>query len=79
MNSILILGSGCKKCHQTHDQVVEILNANNIDIPVTLDTNPQTTMKYGVMRTPAVVIDDKLVHYGSVPTADEIKSWLENK
>jgi len=36
-------------------------------------------MAYGVMSTPAVIIDKKLVHKGSVPTREEVETWLKNE
>lgn len=77
MKEIIVLGSGCKKCHQTQDAIVAALQTRGLDVPVELDTNPATVMKYKVMRTPAVVIDEQLVHFGSVPSQTDIESWLK--
>lgn len=77
MNEIIVLGGGCKKCHQTEDLIAETLKEKGLDVPLSLDTNPQSVMKYKVMRTPAVVIDGKVVHFGSVPTAEVVQSWFE--
>jgi len=77
MKTITVLGSGCVKCHQTQDLISAMLKDKGLDIDVVLDTNPASAMKYKVMRTPAVVIDEKVVHIGSVPSKDTISSWFD--
>ncbi len=48
----------------------------NISIELHKETDAETMMNYGVMKTPAVVIDDTLVHSGSIPGDTEINGWL---
>ena len=47
-----------------------------MSISLVKETNPEVIMDYKVMSTPAVVIDEKLVHWGSIPHRDMIESWL---
>lgn len=77
MKTIIVLGSGCKKCHQTQELIIDIVKEKGLNITVELETNPAAAMQYQVMRTPAVVIDDKVVHFGSVPSKTEIAKWLK--
>ncbi len=76
MFAIEVLGSGCSKCRQTADRIAEIARALGVDVQLEKVSDPQTILRYGVMQTPAVVIDQRLVHSGSVPEIDTIKQWL---
>jgi polyferredoxin len=77
MKNIIVLGSGCAKCLKTADLIDSIANKLNIPVSVSKETSPEVMMSFGVMSTPAVVIDDKLVHSGSIPTQDKITAWLK--
>jgi len=76
MKMIKVLGTGCTKCIKTADVIAEVATALNVDVEISKETNPETIMSYGVMRTPAVVVDEKLVHSGSIPIRQDIESWL---
>ena len=76
MKQIKVLGSGCTKCKKTAEIIEKVANEQGVSVAVSKVTDPQTIMAYGVMSTPAVVIDEKLVHSGSVPPAAQIKEWL---
>ena len=56
--------------------IADISEEMGVDAIVKKDTDPQTLLKFNVMKTPAVVIDGELIHSGSVPTRDEIEGWL---
>ena len=73
---IKILGSGCPKC-KTLDKVTrEVVEQNGIDATITKVEDIMEIMKYGVMSTPALVVDGKVVVKGRVPSHDEIKNIL---
>lgn len=76
MKTIKVLGSGCAKCVKTAELIEKIAAEMGIDVSVIKETNPEAIMGYGVMSTPAVVIDEKLVHSGSIPTKKDIITWL---
>ena len=76
MKNIKILGTGCAKCTKTAELIEKIANELSIAIQITKETNPEVIMEYGVMSTPAVVIDEQLVHSGSMPHTDQIIEWL---
>jgi small redox-active disulfide protein 2 len=76
MKNIKVLGSGCAKCTKTVEVIAKIANELNINVQVTKETDPEVIMEYGVMTTPAVIIDDINVHSGSIPHRDVIESWL---
>jgi len=73
---IKILGPGCAKC-KTLDKVTrEVVEKHGINATITKVEDIMEIMKYGVMSTPALVIDEKVVVKGRVPSQDEIKKLL---
>ncbi|MAD44363.1 MAG: thioredoxin family protein [Oceanospirillaceae bacterium] len=76
MKKVKVLGSGCAKCEKTAASIAEIAAEKSVEITLEKVTDAEQIMSYGVMRTPAVVIDDTLVHSGSIPHRDDIESWL---
>ena len=73
---IKILGSGCKKCITLEDHARK--GAAELGLEPSLEAihDPVAIAGYGVMRTPALVIDGKVVVSGRVPTGDEVRSLL---
>ena len=76
MKNIIILGSGCTKCKKTAEVIEVIANELNVSVSVSKETRPEVMMSFGVMSTPAVVIDNNLVHSGSIPHREQITTWL---
>ena len=74
---IKILGTGCSKCINLEKKVKEIVKANNIDASVEKVSDLQDIMKYGIMMTPGLVINEKVISYGSVPKDEQILQWLK--
>jgi small redox-active disulfide protein 2 len=73
---IKILGPGCPKC-KTLDKITrEVVEKNGINATITKVEDIMEIMKYGVMSTPALVVDETVVVKGRVPSADEIKQLL---
>jgi small redox-active disulfide protein 2 len=73
---IKILGPGCPNC-KTLDKITrEVVEKNGINATITKVEDIMEIMKYGVMSTPALVIDEKVVVKGRVPSSDEIKQLL---
>lgn len=73
---IKILGTGCPKCKLLEKATREVVEQNGIDATVTKVEDIYQIMKYGVMTTPAMVVDEKVVIKGRIPSADEIKQLL---
>lgn len=69
---IKVLGGGCEKCHELEANTKEALADLGADEPVELITDFAVIATYGVMSTPALVIDNKVVSYGKVLKKDEI-------
>jgi small redox-active disulfide protein 2 len=69
---IRVLGPGCPKCKQLDKLVREVIEDNKIDATVTKVEDIVEIMNYGIMTTPALVINGKVVLKGSVPSKEEI-------
>ncbi len=76
MKQIKVLGSGCSKCIKTAEIIAKVADELGAEIEVSKETDAETIMNYGVMSTPAVVVDEQVVHSGSIPTQDAIRGWL---
>ena len=73
---IKVLGTGCTKCKNLENLTREIVAQNGIDATVTKVEDIMEIMQFGVMTTPALVIDGQVVVKGKVPSAEEIKKLL---
>ena len=73
---IKILGAGCANCQRVEATAREIIRELGIDAQVEHVTDYKAIMAYGVMATPAVVINEKLVSAGRVPSKAEMTSWI---
>ena len=76
MKQVKVLGSGCSKCVKTAELIKAIAAENEVPVNVEKETSAEVIMGYGVMSTPAVVIDEVVVHYGSIPDKKKIQSWF---
>lgn len=74
---IKVFGPGCAKCEETERLVSAAVREEGIDATVKKITDFKEMMAHGIMSTPAVAIDGKIMSLGRVPTKDEIKSWLK--
>lgn len=74
---IKILGSGCKKCLTLENKIREMLRQNNIDAEVEKVTEINEIVKYPIMMTPGLIIDEKVKSYGVIPKDDQLLSWLK--
>ncbi len=73
---IKVLGSGCAKCKKLETVVNEVVREEGLDAVVEKVTDLDQILSYGVMSTPALVIDEKVVASGINPTKDKIKQLL---
>lgn len=73
---IKVLGPGCPKCKALEKSVRDVVAQNNIQATITKIDDIMEIMNYGVMATPALVVDGKLVVKGRVPSNDEIAKFL---
>jgi len=75
--TIKILGAGCKKCLTLESKVRELVQRNNIVAEVEKVTDLNTIMNYGIMMTPGLVINEKVVSVGIVPKEEQLLDWLK--
>ncbi len=75
---IKILGTGCPKCKALEKVTREVVSETGVNADVSKVEDIMDIMGYGVMTTPALVIDEKVVIKGRVPSAKEIKQILTN-
>lgn len=76
MKSIKVLGTGCSNCKTTLKLIEEAARAKGVAIELGKVEEISEILKYGVMSTPGVVVDGKVVHAGGIPSRDKIDSWL---
>ncbi|MGB3345125.1 MAG: thioredoxin family protein [Aequorivita sp.] len=74
--TIKILGTGCPKCKSMIGVVKDVVSENNIDATIEKVEDIMEIMKYNVMTTPALVIDDVVTIKGRVPSKDEVLALL---
>ncbi len=74
--NIKVLGSGCRKCQAVADHIQRKVDETGVNASVAKVTDTADIMAYGVMNTPAVVVDEAVVHAGSAPSDRQIAEWL---
>lgn len=74
---VKVLGSGCAKCHALEDAAKAALEELNMDTTIDHVTDFAQIAAYGVMTTPALVVDGKVVSYGKVLKKDEAKALIQ--
>ncbi|RDY61487.1 thioredoxin family protein [Flagellimonas nanhaiensis] len=77
--TIKILGTGCPKCKTMTKVVQEVVNENQIDATIEKVEDLMDIMKFNVMLTPALVIDDVIALKGRVPGKNEVLELLKTK
>ena len=73
---IKVLGPGCAKCQKTEEVVKEVLTESGVEADVEKVTDIMKIAGYGVMGTPAVVVDGEVKSVGKIPSKEDIKSWI---
>jgi small redox-active disulfide protein 2 len=76
MKNVKVLGTGCANCKTTLKLVEEVAREKGVEIQLEKIEELKGIMSYGVMSTPGVVVDGKVVHAGGIPARDKIAGWL---
>ncbi len=76
MRDIKVLGTGCANCRTTIKLIEEVAAEKGVGIALSKVEDLPEIMKYGVMSTPGVVVDGKVVHAGGIPDRAKIAGWL---
>lgn len=73
---IEILGPGCARCHETHRVVQHVVDEAHLDCLVQKIESLDRMVDLGVLRTPAIAFDGRVVHQGSIPKSEEVRRLL---
>ncbi|MGC8634245.1 MAG: thioredoxin family protein [Candidatus Limnocylindrales bacterium] len=76
MKKIEVLGPGCPTCRRLEANVRQAVAMAAVDAEILKVEDYRSILAYGVMSTPALVIDGKVFSYGRVPSAGDIAEWL---
>ena len=76
---IKVLGPGCPRCQQTEKIVKEAVAETGVDAQVEKITDVMKIMTYGVMGTPAVVVDGQVKSIGKVPKKEDVIKWIQTE
>jgi small redox-active disulfide protein 2 len=76
MRTVKILGSGCANCRKLEAVAREAAAAAGVDAEFVKVTDMKAIMAYELLSTPGLVIDERLVSSGRIPTQAEIRGWL---
>jgi small redox-active disulfide protein 2 len=76
MKVVKVFGTGCAKCEATAKLIEEVARTKDAEIRIEKVTALPEIVAMGVMSTPGVAIDGKVVHSGGIPDRDKIEGWL---
>ncbi|MCA8880273.1 MAG: TM0996/MTH895 family glutaredoxin-like protein [Rhodobacteraceae bacterium] len=76
MKDVKVYGPGCKRCQATETMVREVAAELGVDVRVEKVTDIVAIAKAGVMSTPGVSVDGRLVHSGGLPDRSRVAGWL---
>ncbi len=74
---IKVLGTGCPKCNMTKKIVEKVVNKLKLNAKIEMVKDISEIAKYGVMMTPGIVINEKVVTSGRVPREEEVEKWIK--
>jgi len=78
MLTIKVLGSGCSNCQKVEQLTKKVVATLNVDAAFVKVTAMQDIMKYPILSTPGLVINEKLVCAGRIPSEAEVTTWVTN-
>ena len=76
---IEILGTGCPKCKKVTENAETAVKELGVDAEIVKIQDINEIMKRGVMLTPAIAVEGEVKASGKIPSAEEIKKWIEEK
>lgn len=78
MKQIKVYGPGCQRCETTAEMVKDAAAKLGIEVEVEKVTDAKDIAMAGVMSTPGIAIDGKLVHAGGLPSSENLEAWLQD-
>lgn len=79
MLNIKVLGSGCPNCINLERLCQEVVKENNIEAVIEKVTDRAKIDAYGIMMTPGLVVNERVIHSGKLPTKSTLTHWLMNE
>lgn len=76
MKNVKVLGTGCANCRNTVTLIEAVAKERGAEITLEKIEDLPAIMSYGVMSTPSVVVDGKVVHAGGVPNREKVEGWF---
>ena len=76
MKTVKVYGPGCKRCEATEAMVKEAASKLGVEVAVEKVTDAKSIAMAGVMSTPGISVDGKLVHAGGLPDEGKLEGWL---
>lgn len=76
MKTVKVYGPGCKRCETTEAMVKDAAARLGVAVTVEKVTDARSIAMAGVMSTPGITVDGKLVHAGGLPDAGKLEAWL---
>ncbi len=77
--TVKILGVGCPKCRRLEEKVKTVIDMNSINATVEKVTDINEMMKYNIMMTPGLVVNEKLKSSGIIPRDEQLLAWLKEE
>lgn len=77
--NIKILGPGCARCNQLENSTKSVLKELNLEVEIEKVSNVDEILKYPIMGTPALIINEKIKVAGRVPNKEQIKKWISEE
>jgi len=74
---VKVLGSGCTKCELLQQRLVDLKDKHQLEIEIEKVTQLNDIVNYGVLMTPGLVINEKVVSSGKLPQDEEILKWIQ--
>jgi small redox-active disulfide protein 2 len=79
MTRIEVLGPGCYNCHLLEEAAKEAVAIAGVEAEIVKVTSYDRIASYGILHTPGLAIDGKVVSAGRIPSADDIAAWLTSE
>jgi len=76
MLNVKVLGPGCANCKRLEERVRKVVSEQGVEAEVEKVTDYAQMMRWNLMKTPGLVVNDTLVVSGRIPNEDEIAGWL---
>jgi small redox-active disulfide protein 2 len=76
--TIKVLGSGCANCKRVEQIARQVVEEMSLEAEIIKVTEYPDLMKYNIMSTPGLVVNEKIVSTGRIPTPAEVTTWLAN-